>query len=146
MRRKCLVMLDWPLDKQRVFKQRDSCGVDKIFKFCPSSSPILQEDLLDFISQLSKHRPGQLLEISLPDNLIKHRLFRTINFERLRAKKLPAPIHGALKGAIPLKPAWYSELLSDYVQLQSQAGPEHRRYCFNLSKEQKDWFETKFIG
>ena len=145
---KCLVMLDhgWPLGEQSVLQQKAACDADTLLKLCQSSSPILQGDLLDFISQLLRHRPGQLLELRHPKNLIEHPLFREIDFRQLRKKALPAPIHPVLKDALPLRPAWNTDLSLHQLALQRQAVPVHSSYCADLSVEQKNLFRTKFIG
>ena len=143
---KCLVMLDWQIDKPWLLEHKAACDADILFKFLPSSSPILQEDPLDFISQLLRHHPGQLLELRHPENLIKHRLFREINFKQLRAKALPAPIHPVLQDAMPLRPVGSLKFSLHEVDLQRQAVRVHRSYCAELSKEQKDLFQAKFIG
>ena len=143
---KCLVMLDWPLDEPMVLEHKAACDADKLLKFCSWSSPILQEDLFDFISELLIHRPGQLLELHHPNNLTKHRLFRKFNFEQLRAKALPAPIHPVLQDAMPPRPVGSMKFSLHKVDLQRQAVRVHRSYCAELSKEQKDLFQTKFIG
>ena len=143
---KCLVMLDWPLGEQSVLQQKAACYADTLLKFCPSSSPILRGDLLDFISQLLRQSPGQLLELRHPENLIKHPVFRQINFQQLRKKAIPAPIHPVLKDALPLRPAWNTDLSLHQLALQRQAVPVHRSYCADLSEEQKNLFRAKFIG
>ena len=143
---KCLVMLDWPLGEQSVLQQKAACDADTLLKLCQSSSPFLQGDLLDFISQLLRHRPGQLLELRHPKNLIEHPLFREINFRQLRKKALPAPIHPVLKDVLPLRPAWNTDLSLHQLALQRQAVPVHRSYCADLSEEQKNLFRTKFVG
>ena len=143
---KTLVMLGWPLNKRWFLEMRNIWHADALLKHCPPTSPIFKGDILDFFLQLSKHREGQLLDTHIPDNLIKHRLFREIDFEQLRAKALPAPIHPVLKDAIPLRPGWDSTLSSRRIRLQRQAVQAHESYCEGLSKEQKDFFQMKFLG
>ena len=144
---KTLVMLDWPFNSPWCDEMKINVwDEDTLLKKCPPNSAILQGDLLDFISQLSKHCQGQLLETCHPDNLIKHRLFREIDFEKLRAKALPAPIHPVLKDAMPLRLGWNAEVSRQDVQLTQQAVQFHKAYCAGISKEQKDLFRIKFIG
>ena len=100
-----LQTLDWPLDLNRPPYREvdfDFEGPSTFEEFCATYRvtrvpQLLSEDLRDFAGQLTRVVPSERLGFQNPDDIIRHKVFCGIDFDRLRQKQLPAPLDDVLE-------------------------------------------------
>ena len=140
---KTLFSLQWPCDIQffDVFNYMD-LPEDIKYRLDNPSPPtaIISSYLLDFVNRLiaDDTNPGFGFENS--DDLIRHRVFRDINFDELRAKR------------IGCSPRVYS-LMEENLILNTDMPPpvmlpqseKEKEYCEKLSEKQKQVFRSNYI-
>ena len=98
-----LMIMDWPIDFSRPYYVEVEYDLTKptFEEFFPTYRLTLEmksisADLADFLRQLTQSNPLERLGYSNPDDLIKHKAFRGIDFAALREQTLRAPMDKTL--------------------------------------------------
>ena len=140
---KTLFSLQWPCDRQfysafnKILLPRD---IQKYLRDNPSPPrAIISGDLLDFVNHLITDHTQHGVGFTNSDDLIRHPVFRDINFDQLQAKRIQcSPCVYSLMGKI------LNLDVPTLLATQPRSGKE-KEYCGTLSEEQKQVFRSNYI-
>ena len=141
---KTLFSLQWPCDIHffYVFNDINLPKDMKKYRLDNPSPPtaIISSDLLDYVNRLiADHtKPGFAFENS--NDLIRHRVFRDINFDELRAKQIRCSpyVYSLMEENLILN--------TDLPPLVTQPRSEEKEYCQKLSEKQKQVFRSNYMA
>ena len=100
--------LDWPLDMSKMNYLDVVCNPKLTSSFplflesycIPRVTHTITGSLVDYIEQLTRNVPEQRLGFENPEALIRHEVFKNIDFDLLRKKQLPAPMDDHLRALL----------------------------------------------
>ena len=141
---KTLFSLQWPCDIQffDVFNYMDLPKDIEKYRLDNPSPPtaIISSYLLDFVNRLIADDTKLGFGFENSDDLIRHRVFRDINFDELRAKRIRCSprVYSLMEENLILN----TDMPPPVTQPQSE---KEKEYCEKLSEKQKQVFRSNYI-
>ena len=143
---KTILALDWPYDEVFARNYDTLLTVDTLRRFQEErqsehlKTSVITGDLLDFVNCLmitATVEPDSGTDMFFPSsNLISHKVFGEINFELLRMKSIPVPVHNLLNEVM---------MQHDLQEAKVADLAEEKAYCETLTKEQWQVFKQNFL-
>ena len=143
-----LMSLDWPYDLasgayEKIEYDEDASDLASFLSSYKTLALFSSENphLEDFIRRLTEPHPSHRLGADNPDDLIRHKLFEDIDFEKLRQGTLPAPMSQELR-----------EMFEDGVMFEDvsisntpwDVDTVEQRFSAGLPMEQKTFFSRVY--
>ena len=139
---KALFSLNWPQNKHFAI---DLNGISSVadFQNYQGDHPewtagVLAGDLLDFVNLLTADRDKHETGFEHSDDLIGHSVFRDLNFEDLRAKRIAPPIHMLMLDAL-------IKCNCNIKKIKAGSQRIEKSYCDRLSLEEKSIFRSNYL-
>ena len=101
---------------------------------------VISGDLLDFLNHLIADHPRREVGFTNSNYLIRYRVFRDIDFDELRAKRIRCSLRVKF---------WMGDILNKKEKphdVTLQQLEKEKKYCGELSEKQKQVFRLNYIG
>ena len=141
---KTLFSFQWPFDRKyhSLFDKMYLPEHVQNYRYDNPSPPtaVISGDLLDFLNHLIADHTWRGVGFTHSNDLIRHRVFRDINFDELRAKRIRLSLRVKF---------WMGDILNkeeEPLDVTLQQLEKEKEYCGKLSEKEKQVFRLNYIG